>query len=150
MSLESKIEQLTTAINSLVTVMSNGNATAPAPAPTETPAPAAPKQEAPAPTAPSATPAPTPAPEQTAPVAAPSEMPAAPDLNAAPAPAPTGAPFTDATGLVSYVMEAYKAIGAEKGAQIGNILAELGYQNINDVKPEHYDALHAKIEELKA
>lgn len=64
--------------------------------------------------------------------------------------APTGAPFTDGKGLIDYVMSAYKAMGAEKGARIQNVLVSLGYQNINDVKPEHYGALFQDIEALKA
>jgi hypothetical protein len=47
-------------------------------------------------------------------------------------------------------MGAYKAMGAQKGAMIQTVLTGLGYQNINDVKPEHYAALHQGIEALKA
>lgn len=77
-------------------------------------------------------------------------MPVAPTF-AAPAPAltTTTAPFSDAKGLVDYVMAAYKTMGPEKGAGIQSILVGLGYQNINDVKPEHYAELHKKIEALK-
>lgn len=67
----------------------------------------------------------------------------------APAPAATGAPFTDGKGLMDYVMGAYKAMGPAKGAGIQNVLTGLGYQNINDVKPEHYGALFAGVEALK-
>lgn len=66
------------------------------------------------------------------------------------APAPTGAPFADPKGLIDYVMGAYKALGPQKGAQIQNVLTGLGYQNINDVKPEHYGQLFAGVEALKA
>jgi hypothetical protein len=62
----------------------------------------------------------------------------------------TGAPFSDGKGLIDYVMGAYKALGAAKGAQIQNVLVGLGYQNINDVKPEHYGQLFAGVEALKA
>jgi hypothetical protein len=65
------------------------------------------------------------------------------------APAPTGAPFTDGKGLIDYVMSAYKALGPQKGAMIQNVLVNLGYQNINDVKPEHYGQLFAGVEALK-
>ena len=65
------------------------------------------------------------------------------------APQAAGAPFTDGKGLIDYVMSAYKALGATKGAAIQNVLTQLGYQNINDVKPEHYAALHAGVEALK-
>ena len=65
------------------------------------------------------------------------------------APAPAGAPFSDSKGLIDYVMSSYKAMGAEKGGRIQQVLVGLGYQNINDVKPEHYAALFAGIEALK-
>jgi hypothetical protein len=61
----------------------------------------------------------------------------------------TGAPFTDGKGLIDYVMGAYKALGPQKGALIQGVLTGLGYQNINDVKPEHYAALHTGVEALK-
>lgn len=84
------------------------------------------------------------------------EAPAAPVMPAPPvfvapvaAPAPTGAPFSDSKGLIDYVMSSYKAMGAEKGGRIQQVLVGLGYQNINDVKPEHYAALFAGIEALK-
>ena len=92
------------------------------------------------------------APVVAAPVVAAPAMPAPPTFVApAPAPAPvtTGAPFSDGKGLIDYVMGAYKALGAAKGAQIQTVLVSLGYQNINDVKPEHYGALFAGIEALK-
>ena len=79
-------------------------------------------------------------------------MPAPPAFVApAPAPAPvaTGAPFSDGKGLIDYVMASYKTLGSAKGAQIQNVLTQLGYQNINDVKPEHYGALFAGVEALK-
>jgi hypothetical protein len=66
-----------------------------------------------------------------------------------PAAAAASAPFTDSQGMVAYVMESYKALGAEKGAHIQGVLKELGYSNINDVKPDHYGQLYSKIEQLK-
>ena len=47
-------------------------------------------------------------------------------------------------------MSSYKALGAVKGAGIQGVLTGLGYQNINDVNPAHYDALFAGLEALKA
>lgn len=111
----------------------------PAPAPAPAPAPVAMSAPAPAPT-----PAPAPAP---APVAMP-----APPMFAAPAPAPAtaaAAPFTDVKGMIDYVMGVYRELGPQKGAQIQNVLTGLGYQNINDVKPEHYSALFQGVEQLK-
>ena len=104
-----------------------------------------------APQAPAPAPAPAaPVPVAEAPAPAPA-MPAPPSFAApaAPAPVPTGAPFSDGKGLIDYVMGAYKELGPQKGAQIQNVLTDLGYQNINDVKPEHYGQLHAGVEALK-
>jgi hypothetical protein len=138
MSLEAKIEALTAAVTALTAQLQAGNVAAPAPvAPTPTPV----VQAAPIHVSVVDTPAP---------VAAAPAMPAPPSFVApAPAPAPTGAPFTDPKGLIDYVMGAYKALGPQKGAQIQSVLTGLGYQNINDVKPEHYAALHTGVEALK-
>ena len=59
------------------------------------------------------------------------------------------APFADGQGLIAYVMGAYKEMGPTKGAQIQGVLTQLGYQNINDVKPEHYGSLYQGVEALK-
>ena len=60
----------------------------------------------------------------------------------------TNLPFADAKELSAYVMTKYKLLGPVKGAQIQNVLAELGLKNVNDVKPEHYQAFHDKVEAL--
>ena len=140
MSLELKIEALTAAVTALTAQLQAGNVAAPAPV---APAPAPVVQAAPAPV--TVTVVDTPAPVAAAPA-----MPAPPSF-AAPvaAPAPTGAPFSDPKGLIDYVMGAYKALGPQKGAMIQGVLTGLGYQNINDVKPEHYAALHTGVEGLK-
>lgn len=136
MSLEIKIEALTQAVIALTAKLESGNV-----------APAAPVAQV---VAPVVAPAPVVA---AAPVAAPAPvMPAAPSFAPveAAAPAPTGgAPFTDGKGLIDYVMSAYKALGPQKGASIQAVLTQLGYANINDVKPEHYGSLFAGIEALK-
>lgn len=135
MSLESKIEALTAAVQALTAKLESGNV-----------APAAPVAPAPAPVV-KAAPVVAPAP---APVAAAPAMPAPPVFVApvaAPAPAPSM--FTDPKGLIDYVMGAYKALGPQKGASIQGVLVGLGYQNINDVKPEHYGDLFNGIEALK-
>ncbi len=139
MSLESKIEALTAAVIALTAKLESTNVAPAAPVvnPNTVTISAAP--------APVAAPAPAPAP---APVAA--AMPAPPSFQPAPAaPAATGAPFSDPKGLIDYVMSAYKALGPQKGAEIQKVLTGLGYGNINDVKPEHYGALHAGVEALK-
>ena len=142
MSLELEIKNLAAAVVALTAKIEGINV-----------APAAPVAQAPAPVmhvvipttdvpAPVTTAAPVmPAmPTFTAPVAAP----------VAAAPVAGGAPFTDGAGLIQYVMGVYKEIGATKGAMIQGVLGNLGYQNINDVKPEHYGALFAGVEALKA
>ena len=130
MSLENKIEALTAAVIALTAKLESSNV-----------APAAPVAPAPAPVV------------QVAPVVAAPAMPAPPAfVNPAPyvpMAAPAGAPFSDGKGLIDYVMASYKALGAAKGANIQGVLVSLGYQNINDVKPEHYGALFAGVEALK-
>ena len=143
MSLENKIEALTAAVVALTAKLESSNV-----------APAAPVAPAPAPVV-QAAPVVVSVVDTPAPVAAAPAMPAppafvAPAPVAAPAPQATGgAPFTDGKSLIDYVMGAYKALGAAKGAQIQNVLVGLGYQNINDVKPEHYSALFTGVEALK-
>ena len=89
-----------------------------------------------------------PAPE---PVAA---EPVAAEPVAAPDPTPPGtgngaAPFHDGKGLLTYVSESFKLMGAEKGQKIGDILSELGVQSVTAVSPEMYGQFYAKVEELK-
>ena len=134
MSLESKIEALTAAVQALTAKLESGNI-----------APAAPVAPAPAPVV------------KAVPVVAPAFVAVAPAMPVPPvfvapvaAPAPAPSMFTDPKGLIDYVMGAYKALGPQKGASIQGVLVGLGYQNINDVKPEHYDALFSGIEALKA
>ena len=132
MSIEQKISELTAAVTALTAAL---------------------VQRAGAPTVPqtpvSVNPAPVAAPQQAP--AAQQQMPALPTFAAAPTPAAPvqGAPFTDGQGLIAYVMGAYKEMGPTKGAQIQGVLTQLGYQNINDVKPEHYGALFQGVEALK-
>lgn len=133
MSLETKIETLTAAVNQLIAVMSAGSASVPQPAPVAQVQHAAPVA---------------------APVAPAPAMPApptfAPAASVAPAPVTTGAPFGTPQELMQYVMGAYQAMGPTKGANIQGILTSLGHSNINDVKPEQYGQLYAMVEQLKA
>ncbi len=131
MSLETKIEALTAAVNQLIAVMSAGTASVQQPAPVVQAQPAAPVA---------------------APVAPAPAMPAPPTFTApAPAaPTATAAPFSTPQELMQYVMGAYQAMGPTKGANIQGILTSLGHANINDVKPEQYGQLYAAIEQLKA
>jgi hypothetical protein len=141
MSLETKIEELTAAVNALVAVLQQKPA---APAPVPTPA-ATPVAAAPAPVV-AAPPAPVPV-SPSNPVMPP------PPVFEAPAPAPAAptakAPFTDQKTLITYVMESYKQLGPVKGAQIQQVLGSLGVQNINEVKAEQHDAFFAGVEALK-
>ena len=128
MSLELKIESLTVAINTLIDSINKQGIRAPI-APVVAPVVAAP-----------------------APVVATPVMPAAPTfeipqtITQIPQ---NGAPFTDPKGLIEFVMTSYKNLGPAKGAGIQGVLTGLGYQNINDVKAEHYAALFCGIEALK-
>ena len=132
MSLETQLEDLCSAIRTLTTVVEGL-----APAARTAPTPAVAVVAAPPPLAP-------------APVAAVPVMPPPPFMSPAPTPVVTqAAPFTDGKGLIDYVMGAYKAMGPQKGAQIQGVMGSMGYQNINDVKPEHYGALFAGVEALK-
>ena len=149
MSFEAKIEALTQAVAALTAKLESANVAAPAPvaqapAPVTAPAPLVQAEAA--------------APVSVTPTNLVSSQPAAPAMPAPPAfvasapaaaPVASGAPFTDGKGLIDYVMGAYKALGPQKGAQIQHVLIGLGYQNINDVKPEHYGALFAGVEALK-
>jgi hypothetical protein len=148
MSIENKINELTAAIVALTQVLLAAQTgvpatpAAPAPVPVAYPAPPAPVAAAvPAPVAPPVMPAapfaPPPAPFAVAPV--PVAAPAASQV----------APFNDGTSLVQYVMSVYQQVGPEKGARIQQVLVGLGYQNINDVRPEHYNALYAGVEALR-
>lgn len=145
MSIEAKIEALTAAIVTLTAKLESSNV---APATPVAPAPAPVVQAAPVAVATVTVADPLPAPVAqvvTAPV-----MPAPPSFIApAPVAAQPGAPFNDAKGLMDYVLTAYKAMGQEKGAGIQTVLTTLGYQNINEIKPEHYSALYAGVEALK-
>lgn len=129
MSLELKIESLTVAINTLIDSINKQGIRAPI-APVVAPVVAAP-----------------------APVVATPVMPAAPTfeipqtITQIPQ---NGAPFSDPKGLIEFVMTSYKNLGPAKGAGIQGVLTGLGYQNINDVKAEHYAALFCGIESLKA
>ena len=132
MSLENKIEALTAAVVALTAKLESSNV-----------APAAPVAPVPAPVVQAA--------PVVAPVVAAAAMPAPPAFVApvpVAAPVAAGAPFSDPKGLIDYVMDSYKKLGT-KGQLIQGVLTQLGYQNINDVKPEHYAALFAGVEALK-
>lgn len=143
MSLESQLEALNVNLSNLVNVIRNQSPSA------------APSQSTIAPTpqpAPQMNQTPPPNVGQQMPMPTLPQMPAPPTFQA-PQPAPVqapGVPFTDAKGLMDYVMSAYKAFGPVKGAKIQGVLGTLGYANIGDVKPEHYAQFHAGVENLRS
>lgn len=132
MAIESRIEELTAAIHALTAALVARAGAAPAlglgPVAALGAAPVAALGAAPAP----------------APV-----MPAPPVFTAPVVPAAPAVPFSDAKGLMDYVMATYKALGQQKGAEIQKVLAGLGVGTINEIKPEQYAALYAGIEALK-
>ena len=87
--------------------------------------------------------------------ALPAFTPAAPVVTPAPAPvatpvqAPTPSPFADKNAMMDWIMTSYRALGAEKGAKIQDVLTAIGYKNINDVDPAQWGALKAGVEALK-
>ena len=94
-----------------------------------------------------------------APVVAAPVMPAAPFPVVAPvvaAPAPvvaapvvsTPAVFASKEEMTQFVINSYRALGAEKGALIQGVLTAMGYANINDVDPARWGELKAGIEGL--
>lgn len=152
MSLEAQLQELTAAIKGLTEVVKNGGdigAAEPATgrgrkskkdASDVGGAPATVAQ-APAPVAPPIFVAP---PAPPAPPAAPT-MPPAPSFMAPPAQAPAAIPFTDGSSLLKWVMAQYQALGPVKGAQIQKVINDLGYNNVNDIKPAHYADFHARV-----
>ena len=66
------------------------------------------------------------------------------------APTPVSAsPFSDKNAMMDFVMTSYRALGAEKGAKIQDVLTTIGYKNINDVPVEKWADLKAGVEGLK-
>jgi len=51
--------------------------------------------------------------------------------------------------MMDFVMTSYRALGAEKGAKIQDVLTTIGYKNINDVPVEKWADLKAGVEALK-
>lgn len=79
-------------------------------------------------------------------------MPPVPTFTPPAAPvAPLGAkaPFSDAKGLMDYLMKTYGTLGPEKGAKIQEVMKSLGANAVNEVTADKYDALFAGVEALK-
>ena len=148
--LEALIAKLPDAVK--VAVAAEVSKTTPAPAAVQAPAPE-PVIQTPAPVTVTTSPAMPAVPFPTEPVTTPAPIPPAATVPTAPAvPAaasPSKAPFTDQRGLITYAMNKYKEIGSEKGKQIQVVLNGLGINNINEAKPDKYDAIYAGIEGIK-
>ena len=125
MSIEIKIEALTEAVNNLTKAIVSRGTSVPASVPASAPASAPTMPAPPVFDQPAVTPRPAPAQQMVT------------------------APFSDTKQLVDYVMSTYKQLGAQKGAGIQTVLQQLGYVNINDVQPVHFDAFYHAIEQLK-
>lgn len=102
---------------------------------------------------PSPVPVPVPTPVVSVMPPAPVFTPAAPTptvtaVSAAPTPA-LESPFKDKSAMMDFVMSSYKALGAEKGAKIQDVLTAMGYSNINDVPADKWGMLKTGIEALK-
>ena len=147
MSLEAKIDNLSAVIEKLISVLESNAVT---PTVKETPAPVVKEEPKPAvvaaPAAPQAAPAPAPTHMPTPPTFEPVTPPEVAEVMAEQA---KKAPFDTAKGLVDYVMSAYREMGPAKGQGIQKVLVLAGYQNINDVKPEHYFEVWTGIEKLR-
>jgi hypothetical protein len=61
----------------------------------------------------------------------------------------TPSPFANKQAMTDFVLSSYKALGAEKGAKIQDVLVSLGFKNINDVPTGSWAALKAGVEALK-
>lgn len=63
------------------------------------------------------------------------------------------APFSDAKGLMDYLMKSYTELNTKKGAEyaakIQDVMKTLGAGAVNEVTPDKYDALFAGVEALK-
>ena len=89
-----------------------------------------------------------------APVVVPGVMPAPPVFTApivTPVVTPVAAApvFASKNEMMDFVLSSYKALGAEKGAKIQDVLVSIGYKNINDVPEMQWGQLKTGIEALK-
>jgi len=152
MSLEAKIDNLSAVIEKLISVLESNAVTV-----KETPAPVVKQEPKPVVKEEPVAVVAAPAAPQAAPAPAPTQMPAPPVFEAVTPPEVAEvmaeqakkAPFDTAKGLVDYVMGAYREMGPAKGQGIQKVLVLAGYQNINDVKPEHYYEVWTGIEKLR-
>jgi hypothetical protein len=88
----------------------------------------------------------------------PPKLAAVPAAAPAPAPEPTPEPVAQAAPAArwasqaevnAYVMAAYKEMGPEKGAQIGNVLQQMGIKAVTELTPTNYEQFFSAVEALK-
>ena len=150
MSIETEISALTAAVTALTAAITARSVVA---QPVEVPAPA----PAPAPVAVVA--APVPAPVITAaPIPVPKvigetltgtvSMPPLPTFSSVTVSSTGVAPFSDQKGMIGYVTDTYRALGA-RGGEIQNVIVSMGVSNINEVPASRYGELYQKVEALK-
>jgi len=90
------------------------------------------------------TPPPAPAPVVAAPVVA-APVVAAPVVAA---PVVAAAPFTTPNEMIAWVTTKWRTLGPVKGAEIQTVVQSLGFENINELTPDKYAELYAKVEAL--
>ena len=78
-----------------------------------------------------------------------------PVLTPPPAPAPVvaapvvaAAPFTTPNEMIAWVTTKWRTLGPVKGAEIQTVVQSLGFENINELTPDKYAELYAKVEAL--
>ena len=156
--IESDLSRIATALELIAAALSSSKPTKAAkdtPAPVAVQAPVPTPVVAPVVSAPVMPAAPFPvAATPVVPVVAPVVVAAPAPVVAAPAPvvaAPvvsTPAVFSSKEEMTQFVINSYRALGAEKGALIQGVLTAMGYANINDVDPVRWGELKAGIEAL--
>ena len=141
MSLETKVAELTAAIDRLTQIIHLHGAGPVQQAPV---VPAAPPVLPPAPpvAAPEAPPAPT----------APPPMPALPTFAPPPAaPVVEAVPFQSPQGLIEWATQAFHGLEAQqkgKGARLAEVLSSLGAPDLTSVRPDQYAAFVAGVAAL--
>lgn len=141
MSLENNLASIAKSLELIATALTQKNAN---PTPITAPAQPVPEAAVPAPVVAAPVMPALPVFQAPVPVVTPAPAPAV-----APVQAPTPSPFADKNAMMDWIMTSYRALGAEKGAKIQDVLTTIGYKNINDVPVEKWVDLKAGVEALK-
>jgi hypothetical protein len=64
------------------------------------------------------------------------------------APVVAAAPFTTPNEMIAWVTTKWRTLGPVKGAEIQTVVQSLGFENINELTPDKYAELYAKVEAL--